>query len=72
MYDCIIKTTNSREECLEAIQGKCPDIVILDSDRPDYNGLDILREIYLRSKVPIFYISDMNIKSEKVKVLERE
>jgi two-component system, NarL family, invasion response regulator UvrY len=46
------------EEALEKVQNSVPDLVLLDFQMPDLNGLDVAREIYrIKPKIPILMIT---------------
>ncbi|MDY6834419.1 MAG: response regulator transcription factor [Chloroflexota bacterium] len=58
------------ETGIELAGSESPDIVILESDLPDTDGLKVLQEIRLFSDVPIIVISSNSNESERIKGLE--
>jgi DNA-binding response OmpR family regulator len=67
--DLRLEVSDSGKRCLEMVQGKCPDIVILDKDLPD-GGYEVLRQIRLLSQVPVIFLSNTRDEPEIVKALE--
>ena len=55
---------------VEAMRGKRPDLLILDLDLPDVDGLAVCAEIRGFSKVPIVMLSACNEDEDKIAGLE--
>ena len=64
------KAVNDGNTALGIITAAPPDLVLLDLDLPDMNGLEVLRWVRDRSFLPIIVISGFNKESDKVVALE--
>jgi DNA-binding response OmpR family regulator len=64
------KTVSDGNAALKTIATNPPDLVLLDLDLPDMNGLDVLRWVRDRSFLPIIVISGFNKERDKVIALE--
>lgn len=60
----VIKAVNGKE-ALEQTASHSPDVVLLDLGLPDVEGLDVLRDIRVWSKVPIIVVSARDHEREK-------
>ncbi|MCC5864320.1 MAG: response regulator transcription factor [Wenzhouxiangella sp.] len=58
------------KSCRQLIEDEQPDLVILDVNLPDGNGLDLCREIRERSQVPILMLTVRNSEDDLVSALE--
>ncbi len=58
------------EEGLDAIEGRSPDLVLLDIGLPDIDGFEVLRQIRAFSDVPVVMLTAHDDSMEKVKGLE--
>ncbi|HHH6096155.1 TPA: response regulator [Listeria monocytogenes] len=65
----VIKAVNEKE-ALEQTASHSPDVVLLDLGLPDVEGLDVLRDIRVWSKVPIIVVSARDHEREKVTALD--
>lgn len=66
---CVIEAASGRQG-LHAMQGNPPDLVILDLGLPDMDGQQVLRELRLRSAVPVVVLSVRSNEAEKVAALD--
>lgn len=57
-------------EGIESVERESPDIVILDLGLPDMDGLDVIKQIRLFSKVPILVLTVDSDESTVVQALE--
>jgi DNA-binding response OmpR family regulator len=64
------RTVSDGNAALKTIAANPPDLVLLDLDLPDMNGLDVLRWVRDRSFLPIIVISGFNKEHDKVVALE--
>jgi two-component system KDP operon response regulator KdpE len=51
---------------LSAFERMPPDAIVLDLDLPDIKGIDVCRQVRLRSQVPIIVLSDSDADAEKI------
>ena len=58
-------------ECLEMSVSVHPDLIILDLGLPDYDGIEVLKKIRKRSKIPVIILSVRDRTSDKVSALEQ-
>ncbi|MBC7810649.1 MAG: response regulator transcription factor [Burkholderiales bacterium] len=58
------------EDALAEIAAMSPDLVLLDINLPDINGLEVLRQIRTRSFLPMIVMSGYNRDRDKVVALE--
>lgn len=58
------------EEGLRLVQGKKPDIVLLDLGLPDREGADVLSSLRAWSSVPVIILSVRNAEEEIVRLLD--
>lgn len=63
-------TVATGKSALEIISQSPPNLVLLDLDLPDIDGLEVLRRARERSSVPVIVISGFNKESDKVIALE--
>ncbi len=60
----------SARDCLAILEGLEVDLVILDIDLPDGNGLDVCKQIKAMWNVPILFLTAMGENSDVVKGLD--
>lgn len=58
------------ELALEEIASTSPDLVLLDLNLPDINGLDVLKQVRERSFLPMIVLSGFSRETDKVIALE--
>lgn len=63
-------TASSGKEGLSLAASFCPDVILLDLGLPDIDGLQVLKQIRIWSKVPIIIISARTKEQEKVEALD--
>lgn len=61
---------DSASTALAEIQQEAPDLVLLDLNLPDKNGLEVLREVREQSFLPMIILSGFNAERDKVVALE--
>ncbi|MBM9578599.1 response regulator [Leptospira sp. 201903070] len=67
-YD-VIEAGTVRETILKAA-GESPDVILLDLQFPDGNGIDVLREIRTWSETPVIVLSVLSSDPEKITLLD--
>ena len=67
-YD--IQTAATGEEALRLLQGRLPDLVILDLVLPGISGLEVCRRLRERSPVPVLVLSARGEERDKVAALD--
>lgn len=67
-YDAVAVDTGSL--ALTQIASASPDLVLLDLDLPDINGLDVLRQVRASSFLPMIILSGFSQERDKVTALE--
>lgn len=67
-YD-VISAGNSMD-AYAMLTSYCPDIVLLDPDLPDADGIKIIKTVRQWSDIPIIVISSRNAEKEKVRALD--
>jgi two-component system KDP operon response regulator KdpE len=65
----VIATTEGTKG-IEMTESESPDIIILDLNLPDIDGLDVLKQIRLFSDVPLIILTIRDVEMDKVKGLE--
>ncbi len=60
----------SGEEALERFRAYLPDLVVLDLNMPEVDGLEVCRDLRLGSDVPVIVLTVRNEESEKVEALD--
>ena len=65
-----ITTAMSGREGLSLAASLCPDLILLDLDLPDLDGLKVLEQLRVWSHVPVIIVSVCNEEQEKVKALD--
>src|SRR5262249_5905722 len=50
-------TIDSGPAALEALRAKSPDLVILDIKMPEMDGMELLRQLRLKSRVPVIFLT---------------
>ena len=65
-----ITTAMSGREGLSLAASLCPDLILLDLDLPDLDGLKVLEQLRVWSHVPVIIASVCNEEQEKVKALD--
>lgn len=63
-------TVDDGSKALEYIASASPDLILLDLDLPDINGMEVLRRVRDRSFIPMIVISGYNREGDKVQALE--
>lgn len=63
-------TVERGEEALYNIASTPPDLVLLDINLPDINGLDVLRQVRTHSFLPMIVVSGFTRERDKVTALE--
>src|ERR1700731_1436435 len=69
-HDFRVDTATTAAEGLEAYARVRPDLILLDLGLPDMDGLDVIREIRLRSSTPIVVLSARGAERDKVAALD--
>ncbi len=67
-YD--VHTAASGEEALRVVEGRLPDLILLDLMLPGITGLDVCRAVRERSSVPIIVLSARGDERDKVTALD--
>jgi two-component system, OmpR family, KDP operon response regulator KdpE len=67
-YD--VQIANEGETALDIVRGWTPDLVITDISMPNMDGLDLCRQLRLRSQVPIIVLSVKGEEQTKVQALD--
>jgi two-component system KDP operon response regulator KdpE len=67
-YD--VQTAATGEEALAAVDGRLPDLVVLDLVLPGLSGLDVCRHLRSRSSLPILVLSARGDERDKVAALD--
>ncbi|MCI9338780.1 MAG: response regulator transcription factor [Lachnospiraceae bacterium] len=65
-----ITTAMTGREGLSLAASLCPDLILLDLDLPDLDGLKVLEQLRVWSHVPVIIVSVCNEEREKVKALD--
>jgi len=65
-----VHLADSGQEGLRLIQGKKPDVVLLDLGLPDRDGADVLSDLRRWSSVPVIILSVRNAEEEIVRLLD--
>lgn len=63
-------TASTGSDGLSLITCQCPDIVLLDLGLPDMDGIDVLKQIRLFSKIPVLVLSARTREQDKVEALD--
>ena len=67
-YD--VQTAATGEEALAAVDGRLPDLVVLDLVLPGLSGLEVCRHLRARSSLPILVLSARGDERDKVAALD--
>lgn len=67
-YD--VQTAATGEEALAAVEGRLPDLVVLDLVLPGLSGLEVCRRLRARSSLPILVLSARGDERDKVAALD--
>ena len=59
------------EEAITIVHGASPDLMILDLGLPDIDGRQVIRDVRLKSDMPILVLSARSEDSEKIAALEQ-
>lgn len=72
LHDAGYLTTiaDSGEQALQEMAGALPDLVVLDINLPDINGLEILRTVRANSYIPMMVVSGFGKERDRVVALE--
>lgn len=62
---------STAEEALTIVHAANPDLMILDLGLPDTDGRQVIRDVRLKSEVPIIVLSGRSEDSEKIAALEQ-
>ena len=65
-----VHLAGSGEEGLRLVQGKKPDVVLLDLGLPDRDGAEVLSDLRRWSSVPVIILSVRNAEEEIVRLLD--
>lgn len=68
--DYRISTAHTGKEALPIITSQCPDLILLDLELPDMDGMEIIRQVRTWSSVPIIVLSSRTQEQEKVRALD--
>lgn len=68
--DYAVETAADGRSALQAIAEAEPDVVLLDLGLPDVDGVTVLRQIRLTSKVPVIVVSARSEADDKVEALD--
>ncbi len=69
-HDFRVDTAATATQGLEAYARHRPDLILLDLGLPDMDGLDVIREIRMRSSTPIVVLSAREAERTKVAALD--
>lgn len=61
----------SAEEAITLVHGARPDLMVLDLGLPDIDGRQVIRDVRLKSDMPILVLSGRTEDSEKIAALEQ-
>lgn len=67
-YD--VSTVDSGQSCLDLVPSLCPEIILLDIEMPDLNGLEVCQQLKrnpLTAKIPVIFISGLCSTEERLK-----
>jgi len=56
-YNYAVLSALSGQEALDILDKEMPDLILLDLNLPDIDGLDVLREVRKKSQVPVIIVS---------------
>jgi PAS domain S-box-containing protein len=57
-YNCIVQLVSTKEAYLQALQSKCPDIILSDYNIVQYNGLEALRDLRsINPLIPFIFVT---------------
>jgi two-component system, OmpR family, KDP operon response regulator KdpE len=65
-----VQTAATGEEALAAVDGRLPDLVVLDLVLPGLSGLEVCRRLRARSSLPILVLSARGDERDKVAALD--
>jgi two-component system KDP operon response regulator KdpE len=65
----VFEARNAREG-LDQVVATHPDVILLDLGLPDADGVDVVRELRLRSRIPIIIVSVRDDESDKIEALD--
>jgi two-component system KDP operon response regulator KdpE len=66
----VVKDVGTGQDGIDAIAVFNPDLVILDLDLPDINGLEVVRQLREWSKVPVIILSVKELEADKISALD--
>lgn len=69
-FGFIAELARTATQLLQRLQGTPPALLILDLGLPDGDGLDLVREIRARSRIPIIVVSGRDDTADRVLALE--
>jgi two-component system, OmpR family, KDP operon response regulator KdpE len=67
-YD--VEASATREEALDALSVRPPDLMVLDLKLPDGSGIDVLESLRAWSALPVIVVSAVGDEREKVRALD--
>ncbi len=69
-YGYSVKEAENGEEGFRSVFDYNPDLIILDLELPDTNGLDLLRKIRVSSSVPVIVLTVCDDERDKITLLD--
>ncbi|HEX8967443.1 MAG TPA: response regulator transcription factor [Chloroflexota bacterium] len=69
-HDFRVATAENGRQALETIERFHPDVLLLDLGLPDMDGLDVIRQIRVRTSTPIVVLSARGSERDKVRALD--
>jgi two-component system response regulator ChvI len=63
-------TFDSGRAALEALRAKSPDLVILDIKMPEMDGMELLRQLRVKSRVPVIFLTGKSDEADELLALK--